>query len=122
MHAVKNNSLEMVQEILQHSGVDVNRKDRNGYDAITHSTGVGLFDSATPIGTFDNDKILDILLKNGANPSTEALNHALNTGAVKIAGKLEKLVGKTAFKYKPSEVPQSLGKIDHCQVIAFQFL
>ncbi len=113
IHAVKINSIEMVQEILQHSGVDVNRKDRNGFDAVIHTTGVGLFDSSTPIGSFDNDKIFDILIKYGANPSTEALNHAKNTGAVKIARKLEKLVGKTELKYKPSEVPQSEGEREY---------
>ena len=93
MHAVKTNSLEIVRTILDDERVDVHVKDAHDRDVIHHVVAIGTYGGdLKPVATFDNLKMLDLVLKFGARPSISALNFARESGAVKIAEKLSKLL------------------------------
>ena len=86
MHAVKTNSLEIVKTILDVSNVDVDVKDASGRDVLDHVIAIGDND----VATFDNLKMLELVMKFGARPSISALNLARKCGAIKIAERLSK--------------------------------
>ena len=93
MHAVKTNSLEIVRALLQTEYVNIALKDVSDRDVIHHvATISALDDDSRPVATYDNVKMLDLVLQWGAKPSISALNLARESGAVKIAEKLSKLL------------------------------
>jgi hypothetical protein len=93
MHAVKTNSLEIVRAILDNDRVDVHVKDAHDRDVVHHVVAIAASgDDSKPVATFDNLKMLDLVLQYGARPSISALNLARESGAVKIAEKLSKLL------------------------------
>ena len=93
MHGVKTNSLEIVRTILDDERVDVHVKDAHDRDVIHHVVAISTSGGdLKPVATFDNLKMLDLVLKFGARPSISALNFARESGAVKIAEKLSKLL------------------------------
>ena len=93
MHAVKTNSLEIVRALLQTEYVNIALKDVSDRDVIHHVAAIcALDDDFRPVATYDNVKMLDLVLQWGAKPSISALNLARESGAVKIAEKLSKLL------------------------------
>lgn len=125
MHAVKTNSLEIVRAILDGELVDVHLKDAHDRDVIHHVVAIGTSgDDLKPVATFDNLKMLDLVLQYGARPSISALNLARESGAVKIAEKLSKLLNVelvcTYFEMLNSgKFPYYLGKFRKLKNLMF---
>ena len=93
MHAVKTNSIQIVRALLQTEYVNISLKDVSDRDVIHHVAAISaLDDDFRPVATYDNVKMLDLVLQWGAKPSISALNLARESGAVKIAEKLSKLL------------------------------
>jgi ankyrin repeat protein len=91
MHAVKTNSMEVVQALLETDRVDVSAVDSKDWSVVDHCIALG-DDVGKPVATFDNVKMLQTVLDAGAKPTASSLQLATKSGAVKIAEKLSKLL------------------------------